>query len=353
MRRAKAPRLDLSLLCPGLFGPLDLSPGHLVSTPVLDRLLARAEGGTTEPRDPLETLAAAFGVSPSAGGDLPSAPLCLVGEGLPPDPSECWYHADPVHLRPDRDRLLLFAGPDLAIHPEESEALVAAFNRHFGGDGLHLVATHPDLWYLRTDRPPALRTRPLHAVLGRALDAGMPTGPNAGPWTRWQTEAQMLFFGHPVNRERERLGRPTLGGLWTWGGGQLPRVTAGPALTFADHPLAVGLARSAGQVLRGLDALESGDPLAGAPAGSEEMLVFWDRLWWPALSGDEGAWISELERLEELAAALLAGLAAGRLGLLRIDDGSSYRFTLTRKGLRRFWRRRGGLAARLVRDPRA
>ena len=38
--------------------------------------------------------------------DWPGAPYCLLGEGVSPGDA-CWVHADPVWLRPDRDRLLL------------------------------------------------------------------------------------------------------------------------------------------------------------------------------------------------------------------------------------------------------
>ena len=161
----------------------------------------------------------------------------------------------------------------------------------------------------------------------------------------------MLFFGHPVNQERERQGRPTLSGLWTWGGGLLPRVTLGPDLTLADHPLALGLARVCGHAQGGLADLDGPDLLSGVGPGAGSVLVYWDRLWWPALEGDQEAWVSALVELEDLGGALLAALAAGRIRLLGIDDGFGHSFSLTRNGLRRFWRRGGGLAARIA--PRA
>ena len=85
--------------------------------------------------------------------------------------------------------------------------------------------------------------------------------------------------------------------------------------------------------------------------GAGSVLVYWDRLWWPALEGDQEAWASALVELEDLAGALLAALAAGRIRLFGIDDGFGHRFTLTRNGLRRFWRRGGGLAARIAPAP--
>ncbi|WP_295447350.1 phosphoglycerate mutase [uncultured Thiodictyon sp.] len=344
-----ATKPSLQLLCPGLFGADVDGAGPLDRTPALDRLLVRANARETQPRDPPETLAGAFGLKTPAGLDLPSAALCLLAEAPELALDGDWFHADPVHLHADRDRLLLFAGPSLELELAEAAALVAAFNAHFAEDGLRLVAPRPGSWYLRVEVGPRLRTSPLHAVTGQALDAFLPTGADARAWNRWQNEAQMLFYQHPVNQERQRLGRPTISGVWTWGGGVLPKVPDAPAMTIADHPLAAGLVRAAGGHLLGLDALTAA-PLAWLESGlrpSAEVVIFWDALWWPALTEARDAWCAALADLEALVARLCAELAAGRLGSVTLDDGQRWTFTLTVWGQRRVWRRGGGLRERL------
>jgi hypothetical protein len=315
-------------------------------TPALDRLLIRARAGEVKHRDPLATLAEEFGLSAPPGGDLPSAALCLLDEAPDLAAKGCWFHADPVHLRPDRDRLLLFGGPSLALTGEEADALVAAFNAHFGSDGLELVAVRPDRWYLRAQTAPNISTQPLYRVSGRPVESWAAVGPGARDWNRWQNEAQMLFAGHPVNQKREAMGRASIGGVWTWGGGVLPRVTRAPALIVSDHPLAVGLARAGGvPVLRPGDLMRQ--PSAWPEPSPPSALVFWDGLWWPAIGVDARAWSAALGDLEALIVRLSAGVAAGRIRTLVLDDGEAWRFTLTPWGLRRFWRRGGGLRARL------
>jgi hypothetical protein len=220
----------------------------------------------------------------------------------------------------------------------EAESLIAAFNAHFAADGLHLVRAGPAQWFLQVTRIPGLRTHPLHRVVGRPLDAQRPSGPDARAWARWQGEAQMLFYAHPVNQERERRAHPALSGVWTWGGGTLPVLKPGPDLTVADHPLALGLAGASGGRSQKLDGW---GPSQGAPEDS--VLVFWDRLWWPALEGDAAAWHQSLPELEMLMADLLGGLAAGRIRSVLLDDGEGYRFALGRLSSLRFWRRRGTL----------
>lgn len=151
--------MDLTLICPGLFGPIDPRSRGLAPTPALDRLLSRADGAAAGPRDPLETLAGAFGLVRTPGADLPSAALCLLADAPDLDPSGFWFHADPVHLRPDRDRLLLFGGPALGVHEDEAAALAQSFNAHFAADGLALAAPRPDRWYLRVPGRPDLQSR--------------------------------------------------------------------------------------------------------------------------------------------------------------------------------------------------
>jgi hypothetical protein len=182
-------------------------------------------------------------------------------------------------------------------------------------------------------------------VVGRGLDACLPSGPDARAWNRWQNEAQMLFYGHPVNQARETAGRPVISGVWTWGGGVLPAVSGGPALTIADHPLAVGLAQASGGVRRGLDALDC----AAWRDGTGTVLVFWDPLWHAVSAGDLDAWRRGLDALDVLVATLWSELAAKRLRCLTIDDGSGDRFTLSRAGQRCFWRRRGAMGDWIVR----
>jgi len=183
------------------------------------------------------------------------------------------------------------------------------------------------------------------------------TGSDARLWARWQTETQMLFHAHPVNAVREDTGRPTLGGLWVWGGGSLPRVPEGPDLVIAEHPLALGLARAAAVRVEKVEkesdpffshSLLSSAVLAmekGSKKGSDPFIVvFWDALWWPALEGDGASWQEGVRILETGALWLISALETGLIHSLTIDDGSSVRFQLTGGALRRFWRRRGGFS---------
>ena len=365
---SRPPRLDL--LIPGLFGPVPVPPGGVPPTPVLSRLLGRADRlavsdrpraigpspmadpppaedrlagadrlpvvGTT---DPCRTLFDLFGYVPPPERDCPSAPYCRLADRQTEDPGTGKepdvLHADPVHLRPDRDRLVLFAGPDLAPDRAEADALVNLFNQHLGEEGLRLEAPTPARWYLLTERPPELVTQPLAAVLGRPIAGQLPRGTEARRWARLLNEVQMLFHHSEVNQRREAAGIPTLNGLWLWGGGWSlppPSGQVGYARVFSADPLARGLALARGIPTSPLPA-DLGAVLAAAgtsvsafaptsmrgpapistpppnqpvpnqartstPASPPAILIHWSGLWEAVLAADGPAWLASLTALE-------------------------------------------------------
>lgn len=210
------------LLAPGLLGPAPagLDDADLPRLPAIERLLARADR-LAGPENLPAAVFSLFGIPASDDGGYPTAALCYRAD-TGRDPDGWVMHADPVHLRPDQDRLLLFDARALGITGEETQALVDAFNRHFGDDGFTLVVPRPDRWYLLTDRPPAIQLPPLQDVVGRSIDTFLPVGPDQEQWRRVLNETQMLFYGLAVNEAREARGLPGISGLWFSGVGRLP-----------------------------------------------------------------------------------------------------------------------------------
>ena len=379
---SRPPRLDL--LIPGLLGPVPVPPEEVPPTPVLSRLLGRADRLAVSDRplangpspktdrppavdgpagadrllgaataDPCRTLFHLFGYAPAPERDCPSAPYCRLADHQTDDPGMVpdtfVLHADPVHLRPDRDRLVLFAGSDFAPDRAEADALVALFNQHLGGEGLHLEAPTPARWYLLSEQPPELVTQPLAAVLGRPIAGQLPQGPEARRWARLLNEVQMLFHHSEVNQRREAAGIPTLNGLWLWGGGRPllpPSGQVGYARVFSADPLARGLARARGipsasppadlgavlaaagpavsafapTLTRGPAPLPVQTPNQPAPTETRTttpesppaILIHWSGLWEAVLAADGPAWLASLTALEQWLAG--SGGPAGKWG---------------------------------------
>ncbi len=332
----------LTLLLPGLLGPWPQAREQsfpLPETPSLNRLLARAES-VTLPAGGFETeLGARFGLT-----DPPIAALCRLADGGTPDDGY-WLRADPVHLRADLRQVVLLDARYLAIDAAESAALIEAFNRAFGEDGLWLDAPRPERWYLRCATEPVLRTTPLIDAVGRDINPLLPKGPDARRWNSLLTEAQMLFHSHPVNQAREAAHQPLINGLWIWGGGRLPPRLATPDLALhANDPLSRGLARHAGLSLHPLPT-NAADWLDSRGEEIEQLLVF-ESLRWSVVGVDALAWRERLEELErDWFAPLLQALSDHRLRQLHVQPGDGRILRLDRRGLRRFWRRPRTLSA--------
>jgi hypothetical protein len=297
----------LELIVPGLLGPVP-PPARQRPTPTIDLLLDRAAVEAGASHDLPSALLAAFGAEASA-------PFALAADDSGWDRTGWWLHADPVHLRPDRDLLRLFDAPHLGISRAEADALVAELNRHFAEDGLRFHVPVADRWYLSCAVPPAIRTVPLARVSGQHIDSFLPDGPDASRWAALMSEAQMLLFQSPVNQAREAAGRPAVNGLWCWGGGVWQQPLAPPALAIGSGPLVRGLATAAG-----IDCVDLSDADVVTPptAGARRVVVVWGTMDEALRDQDEDVWWSAAAALDAWLAPLPAALRSGRVGELRI-----------------------------------
>jgi hypothetical protein len=331
--------MTLTLMCPALLGPLPQRPPPFPATPTLDRLIGRATAQPSAVLDPLAAVLTACGISTAAAADAPTGALALRGEDGAWNADGYWCHADPVHFRADRDRLLLFAGAHLAPDRAEADALTALFNAHFAEEGLHLLAATPQRWYLRVDPAPALRTTPLAQVQGRTLTPELMTGAAALRWHSLLNEAQMLFFNSEVNQLREQQRRPVISGIWPWGGGTLPVLHQPlPELLVGDHPLLRGLARHGGVAHQTLAQWQA----TAAPVA--ECVIYWDHAATALLAQDVAAWTAAVVELDAALIATERQLRATAGTVVVIDPIAGRHFQSSRTQVRRFWHRRRFLA---------
>ncbi|MEX0607485.1 MAG: hypothetical protein WD382_03800 [Halofilum sp. (in: g-proteobacteria)] len=330
----------LQFIVPGLLGPVPDPQTLAALAPdcrALARLLARAQtlhdglpGGEA-------AVCAAFGL---AGPPWPVAAAARAGEADEAAVGARWWlRADPVHMRIDTSRARLFAGYALDLQAQEARQLIEALNVHFEADGLHFEAPAPDRWYLGLDAAPGIDTYAPTEVVGRNVDAFMPSGKDARIWRSRINEAQMLMHDAPINAERQRAGALPANSVWLWGGGQAPLPREAPAEVLADDPLTRGLARLA---VDGSEPRRSSLPTNAAswePRPGTSLAVEWG-LRDPLLHGDPEAWIERLQRLEtDWLVPLIERLRAGEYDELLIDPADGRRFRVTRRALGRFWRR--------------
>lgn len=322
------------LLVPGLRGPLppETRDSELWrrQLPAFARIFARARREALSAGNLIEHLRELFQLP---AGEFPAGALGWLGEGG--DPGQAgWLRADPVHLRPDRDQLVLFDAAALDLEASEAAALVAACNSLLREDGMELHAPVPDRWYLRADQPMRLRTVPVAAVAGRYLQGHLPQGEDAPRWLSLMTELQMLLHQASENSLREDAGKLTVNGVWFWGGGRLPTVVGGDWQTVvADEPIVRGLARASGATP--LPVPTHADQLPGV----DHCLTVLTPLAEALRAGDLEGWRQALEMLESrFLMPLLQRLQARQLAALTLET-EGLRLTMSRRDLSRFWRR--------------
>ncbi len=217
----------IDLIVPGLLGPFsaDISnniPAHIsqqlndAEFQPLKKWLAKADVLTYSSTNYYSTLCNKLGAGLTP--DISRLSLCEITcryDGIHTEEGY-FYRADPVHFKAESDHALLLGSQLISPTQEEVNELVAVFNQHFQQDNISLHATDSQRWYLRCSRPLDLKFYALDYSLGRDIKHFLPQGADALWWRRILNEAQMLFFQHKVNQQRESDGKLTINGLWLW-----------------------------------------------------------------------------------------------------------------------------------------
>ena len=341
---ANASSTSLTLLIPGLFGPLPASEPS-PALPTLETWLARAEAQAGPPRGFEPALFQYFGAETPTEGDLPVAAVTRVLDMGVID-NGWWLRADPVHLRPERDRLVLTDSQALDITQDEANRLVAEIMEHYKTDGWLLKAARPGRWYFKPPGAPKMTTPPLPEVIGHDIHPSLPQGKDGKAWHTVLNEMQILLHTARVNEERERRGKLPINSLWFWGGGRLPKLNpVAWTQLWSEEPLSLAFARLAQVPSRAQPADFEAWRRQADHRGGEHLIVL-DGLRAAQQYADESAWAATITQLEhQWIAPLFAAVRAGLLtqASLVTDTGRQYR--ITRRSARRWWRRRRPLVA--------
>lgn len=285
------------------------------------------------------------------------AAFSLLGDGGSPGDG-VWLRTDPVHLRVDRDTLVLADSSVFPLDMDEARALTASLNQHFS-PMLEIHALHPERWYARLQSPSQSRFRPTAAVRGHPITAQLPRGEDGMHWHALMNEAQMLLHAHPVNEAREARGDLPVNSIWLWGEGGSEGTPSGAADThtrpfervLSDDAVARGLGLASGASVAPLPANATAW-LTDAPATGNTLIVL-DALRAPAAYDETDAWQEAAQKLErDWFTPLLAALRAGRIGMLTLHlpaAGDGIASETVRLDLNRFWRRRKPLSHYITR----
>ncbi len=328
----------VTLFIPELFWPHSGVPHDAPVIPVLRTLMGRADKSDAHCDDEQAWLCEQFGVSRQI--DWPVAPISLLGAGLHPA-EHYWLSADPVHLRVNRDQLILLPPESLSITQDQADSLCDALNRHFTADGLTFVAPGASRWYLKPGHPARIRTHSLAGAAGHDVDGLLPQGEDGLAWHRMLNEIQMVLHAHPVNDERSEQGALPINSVWFSGGGKLPSARSAFQAVIGSSALVQGLSS--------LASVRFADVGEGVSAiGANHVLVELREASVAAMRMEPGDWKAGLEYLERTWFAPLARMLRKRLIrkliVATVHGGHSYRWSVDpTKLLWRWWRRDSSL----------
>jgi hypothetical protein len=245
-------------------------------------------------------------------------------------PERCW-RADPVHFQAGTDHAILLDNHRLAVQQAEADQLAESFNRHFAEEGLMLITPQPHRWYVQFKSDMRLTSTPLHQAIGRNVRHFLPQGEHGLQWRKWLNEAQMLFYTHPVNQQREAQGKLTINALWLWGEG-MNAVATKSLLSeiFAEEVIAQGVAKLGNHFCQ---SVKDWSPRAG------HSVLILDDLIAPASYGDADAWVEKFQAMcQHGLPRLHQALREGKISRLTLYPVDGRCFELHRNDLHKFWR---------------
>lgn len=330
-------RGNVHLVIADLFLPKDFAAEVCADLrlPALEKLLARGRGTSLPPVSFEDSLNELFGIEPQA--DVSIAAISAAFDGLG---GGCWLRADPVHLRLQREQLVLL--PDVAVGTGEAAQICESLNDYFAGQGMVFFAPHPQRWYVRLEEMPDIETASLSQASGRDVRGLLPSGKAALHWHRVFNEIQMLLYSHPANEAREARGELPVNSVWLWGGGQ-----GNTALqkkydsVSSDEVMVEMFAAAAGMTFDGWQAKWRG-------AGDGGELLVWTGLRSALQRGDLATWREAVLTFETgYAQPLWQALRSGEIARLQVDilDGECLRRVhLSRGDTLAFWRSAKALA---------
>lgn len=268
-------------------------------------------------------------------GDLQTSPpvaaLRALADGLQPADNTYWLCADPVHLHPDLDHLLLFSDESFSPTPAQARQLLEELNQLFNEDDIEFIFGTHRHWYLRCQKPPDVNFTALDKVTGKNVLHFLPVGTEQARWRRYLNEMQMQMTVSAVNQQRAESAMPAVNSVWCWGGGKLPETTSSViSRVYTQESFTRGLAMH-----MQVDVVEQGS-LDPAMFDSNEQLIEFPELTERDNPQEIMKFLIKLEH--DYLPVLWNDIKQGKLDELVIYF-AGWEYSFNRKTMRRWWRR--------------
>ena len=243
---------------------------------------------------------------------------------------------DPVFLRSDPSRLMLFDVDSIGINETEATSLVILLNDFFQNDGLHIWFENPGRWFVDGLSDTSYEGISPKKLAGIPLEPDIASRKSFGSLASIMTEAQMVLHECEINKRRADGGKPPVNSIWLWGGGGEPFVSSPNIATlFADDIFSVSCAKFCGVVTRSVKDIN----FSAVPRGARGLVV---------IPPNNNFGESNI-LLQTVIAHAINGLKSGELTKLVVTAGRNT-FLLDSGMLRRFWKRKKTMMRRITRE---
>jgi hypothetical protein len=329
---------NLTLVIPGLLGPdAHFSDDYIPALPALETLLSRARHTKSNFSSYHRTLSGLMGFDSEPEKDVPVAAITRAIDN-DSDTHGRWLRADPVHLSPDRDGLILMDSFVLSLSQHDALAIADEVNKVLVEYGWTVEVPFEDRWYIRINDELDITTTELASVVGCDIAGYLPQGKDSARFHSLLNELQMQLHAADINQLREKNGELPINSVWFWGLGKIG-VVPDPiwSAIFSDDIFTQSVAQmtstnhySVPQHLLGIQEKcgEKDDVLVVLPQCLSPTQYQNLQLWNKALLLLEGSWFEPA----------MNWLQQGKLNNLRIIS-DAHDFQLNRFAMKKFWRK--------------
>ncbi|AOW15468.1 hypothetical protein LPB072_07550 [Hydrogenophaga crassostreae] len=156
-----------------------------------------------------------------------------------PDRPQAWF--TPCHFQVGMDQVTLYSAESLGLSDDHARPLFEALAPYCQEDGITLHYASATRWHAEGEPLRHLICASLDRVSGRSVAdwtaPGQADNPGAQLIKRLQSEAQMLFYTHAINDQREAARLPIINGFWVHGAGAVghARIASGPTPIVCDN----------------------------------------------------------------------------------------------------------------------
>lgn len=176
------------------------------------------------------------------------SPLEAVSMGIALGPDDVAFRMNLITLKPHGSRIYMEDFSAGHISTAEGKELVETLQKELGNAEFEF---HPGVGYRHLmvwrGGKDGMKSTPPHDITGKSVLEYFPKGEGADTLANLMNHAQLALHNHPVNKQREKEGKPVANSIWLWGHGKTPSIS-----TYQEKFGLTGAVISAVDLIKGI-----------------------------------------------------------------------------------------------------